>query len=108
MAIETARLSNVSTVSKEKSLPSILVMYEEGKSPIDGNSSSVYFDAQQDKWVKAATPPPGLEGRMIAVVSAEFVCSIYVVVNGAWVPVRLFSTAINPDTGKPWSPLQNF
>jgi hypothetical protein len=106
-------IANQSTLQRSKVSIVIAPM-----SAIDGTTNSTtpglwqIFDLETETWAYSSYLPSAQGQIMVITPGGGDYATMYVAVNEAgillWKPVKIASSAINPDTGKTWDPLQNF
>lgn len=104
MAVESNRLAVQATLKRSQTavyLP--LYLFNETFQQYEKYNQ----DTQQ--WDVVASFGTGVDGQIILFQpSSNALYVLKVWFNGDWREVKITAVFINPDTGKPWNPLQNF
>lgn len=109
MAVEGSRIAAGPTVSKRQAILARVDLY----SLFGANAGVSYLidretGATVDAGVSETLPLLGQIAVELPQVAGDFIATMWVYTAGGWAQVFTSTSVVNPTTGKPWDPLQNF
>ena len=108
--LDKTTIANQATIARKQL--TVLISRITNRAQSTSNFWRIY-DPESDTWTYTILEP-STPGQILTNISGSDLAAMYVAVPAGpsgypeWVPVKVASSAINPETGKTWDPLQNF